>query len=85
MKPRWNRQLVIDYHTTFNTEGGKRVLSDLRRRCPFLGESINVSKGVDVNKLLYLEGQRSVLLHIFKMLHRDPNEEVPERAIHQGE
>jgi hypothetical protein len=88
MKPRFaNRQTIIDYKHVFNTEEGKRVLTDLRRMCPFLAESIAASRGIDVNRLLYLEGQRSVLLHIYKMLHRDPNEEVPERAINtmQGE
>ena len=81
---KWNKQTVIDYQSTFNTEKGKRVLADLRKRCPFLCDTINTSSGIDVNRLLYLEGQRSVLLHIYRMLRRDPNEEVPERAVNRN-
>lgn len=85
MRLRWNKQLIIDYQRTFNSEEGKRVLADMRKLCPFLTESINTTNGVDVNKLLIHEGRRSVLLHIYKMLHRDPNEEAPERAVNRGE
>ena len=53
MKTRWNRQLVIDYHQTFNTEGGKRVLADLRHRCPFLSESIT-TRGTGISPSLNL-------------------------------
>lgn len=87
MNSRWNKTLVRDYLKTFESPEGKRVLGDLSRKCPLLRDSIKVSGGVDVNKLLFLEGQRSVLLHIYKMLHRDPNAEAPTRAINemQGE
>jgi len=81
---RWNKQTVIDYHVTFNSEHGKRVLNDLRKRCPFLCDTINTANGIDVNKLLYLEGQRSMLLHVYRMLKRDPNEEVPTKAINRN-
>lgn len=87
MKPRWNKQLVIDYQTVFASERGKRVLADLCKRAPLLTDSINITNGIDVNKLLVQEGRRSVVLHIYKMLGRDPNEEVRERAVieRQGE
>lgn len=85
MALRWNRQLVIDYQKVFNTPEGQRVLDDLRHRCPFLTDSIATSGGIDVHKLLYFEGQRSVLLHIYKQLHRDPNAERPDRVINRGE
>lgn len=85
MALRWNKQLIIAYHNTFNSPEGKLVLADLRKHCPMLTESIAVSGGIDVNKLLVYEGQRSVLLYIYKMLHRDPNEEVPDRARNEGE
>jgi len=83
MALRWNKQLVIDYHKVFATPEGKRVLADLRKRCPFLTDSIATHGGIDVNKLLYFEGQRSVLLQIYRMLHRDPNEEAPDRVINR--
>lgn len=80
MPLKWNKQLIIDYQKTFNSEEGKRVLTDLRRRCPFLTDSIAVTSGIDTNKLVYNEGQRSVLLHIYKMLRRDPNAEAPSKV-----
>jgi len=83
VKPRWNKTLVRDYLKTFESPEGKRVLDDLARKCPLLRDTITVTHGVDVNKLLVEEGRRSVLLHIYKMLHRDPNAEAPTRAINQ--
>lgn len=79
------KQLVIDYQRTFATVEGKRVLEDLRKRAPLLTDSIQLSGGIDPNKLIFLEGQRSVLVYIYKMLNRDPNMELPERAISKGE
>lgn len=83
MTLRWNKQLLIDYRKTFLSTEGQRVLADLRKRCPLLTDALSVSNGIDVNKLLFLEGQRSVLLHVYKMLGRDPNEEAAERAVNQ--
>lgn len=77
----FRKRLVYDYKQVFETEAGLRVLADLRKRCPLMSDAINPSGGIDVNKLIFLEGQRSVLLHIFKMLQKDPNEEVQEQAV----
>lgn len=71
------KQLIIDYQAVFGTDNGKRVLADLRKRCPFLTSSIQTDKGIDTNKLLLLEGERRVLLRIYTMLRLDPNEERP--------
>lgn len=76
-----NRQLVTDYQSVFGSPEGQRILADLRKRCPFLLDSIDSSRGIDVNRLIYLEGQRSVLLHIYKMLRADPNQEPPPAAV----
>lgn len=70
------KRLAVDYQRTFGSPEGKRVLADLRKHCPLLMESISLAGGVDVNKLLVLEGQRSVLLYIYKKLRLDPNEET---------
>ena len=80
---RWNKQLVIAYKNSFESPEGKLVLDDLKKHCPLLTESINCSNGIDTNKLVYQEGQRSVLLYIFKMLRRDPNEEAPQKAVNE--
>lgn len=86
MKPKWsNKQLIIDYQKTFATDSGKRVLADMRKKCPFLCETVAKGGPIDKDRLLFVEGQRSVVWYIYKMLHRDPNQEVPNRAINEGE
>ena len=78
------KQLIIDYRTVFESESGRRVLADLTKRCPLLTDSVRAEHGIDVNKLIYKEGQRSVMVHIYKMLHSDPYAQRPGKAI-QGE
>ena len=67
----WERMmegLKKNYKFIFNTEEGKRVLSDLEKRCHYHATT-NV-KG-DSHKSAYMEGQRSVLLFIKSMLQND--------------
>ena len=77
------KQLVQDYSLVFNSEHGRRVWEDLKKHCPLLTESINTAKGIDVNKLLFLEGQRSVFLYIHKMLNTDPYEKRASHAVNE--
>lgn len=77
---RWNKQLLLDYRNTFDTEWGRRVLDDLRKKAPLLTEGTKYANGVDVNRLLLQEGEANVLKYIYKMLARDPNEEAVTRA-----
>jgi len=79
-----NRQLLIDYKVVFDSPEGKRVLADLRKRCPMLTDGISTTGGIDPNKVLVLEGQNNVLKHIYKMLRRDPNAEAPEQAVNRN-
>ena len=60
--------LKKNYRFIFNTEEGKRVLSDLEKRCHYHATT-NV-KG-DSHESAYMEGQRSVLLFIKSMLQND--------------
>jgi len=85
MARRWDKKLTLAYRNTFTSPEGERVLADLGKRCPLLRSSIRADKGIDVNKLLFLEGQRSVLLHIYSMLNRDPNAETQDKAINEFE
>ena len=67
----WERMmegLKKNYKFIFNTEEGKRVLSDLEKRCHYHATT-NV-KG-DSHESAYMEGQRSVLLFIKNMLLND--------------
>jgi hypothetical protein len=67
----------MDFLNTFTSEGGKRVLERLSDLC-----NENEPTYVDNNALgtAYKEGQRSVILHINKMLSKDPHKEKQERA-----
>ena len=60
--------LKVNYKTIFNTDEGKRVLSDLEKRCHF--HSTTNVKG-DSHESAYMEGQRSVLLFIKSMLQNE--------------
>ena len=59
------QELQINYKTIFNTEEGKKVLTDLEKRCHY--HSTTNVKG-DSHESAYVEGQRSVILFIKSML-----------------
>lgn len=80
MKLRFDKSLIIAYKNTFESPEGKRVLEDLKKKCPTLTRPIGTGKGVDINTLLINTGQDNVLKHIYRMLGRDPNEEMAEHA-----
>ena len=61
------QELQTDYKTVFNSDEGKRVMSDLEKRCHFM-TTTNI-KG-DSHESAYMEGQRSVLLFIKSMLQK---------------
>ena len=60
--------LQTNYKTIFNTEEGKKVLTDLEKRCHY--HSTTNVKG-DSHESAYMEGQRSVILFIKSMLRND--------------
>ena len=61
------KELQTDFKTVFNSDEGKRVMSDLEKRCHFM-TTTNI-KG-DSHESAYMEGQRSVLLFIKSMLQK---------------
>lgn len=71
------KQLVMDFLNAFTSEGGKRVLERISVLCNETEPTY-----VDSNALgtAYKEGQRSVILHIRKMLNKDPNKQKQEKA-----
>jgi hypothetical protein len=77
------KQLLIDYHNTFASPEGQRVLADLRKLTPLLTGKLDYFNGVNTNMLLVLEGQSNVLKHIYQKLGKDPNEDTPERVINR--
>ena len=66
--PKYIEQLKTNYQIIFNSDQGKIVLSDLKKRCHFF-TTTNI-KG-DSHESAYMEGQRSVLLFIKSMLQDD--------------
>jgi hypothetical protein len=60
--------LKKNYQYIFNTEEGKEVLTDLKKRCHY--HSTTNVKG-DSHESAYMEGQRSVILFIKSMLRND--------------
>ena len=64
------KQRIIDYSTTFGSESGKRVLDRLSLLC-----NENEPTYVDGNSMgtAYKEGQRSIILHLRKMLGKSPD------------
>jgi hypothetical protein len=54
-------ELVADYKIVFGSDEGKRVLSDLEKRCH---EFVTTHQKGDSHETAYLEGQRSVLVFI---------------------
>jgi len=54
-------ELIEDYKIVFGSENGKRVLSDLEKRCH---EFVTTHQKGDSHESAYLEGQRSVLIFI---------------------
>lgn len=71
------RQLIIDFQNVFTSEWGTRVLERLSLLC-----NENEPTFVDQNPTgsAYKEGQRSVILHIRKMLAKNITDEKQESA-----
>jgi hypothetical protein len=76
-------QLVIDYQETFNGEHGKRVLEHLRKISNLNRVVIPTDNNgrIDHLEVMRNEGQRSVVIHIYTMLNKDPCEVKQEKAI----
>jgi len=67
------QQLTQDFHETFETDHGRRVLERLESLSTLNKSSISSDRGkpIDVNRLIYDEGQRAVMLYIERQLNKD--------------
>ena len=54
-------QLIKDYKFVFSSDEGKRILSDLEKRCH---EFVTTHDKANSHETSFLEGQRSVLIFI---------------------
>lgn len=76
------RQLVSEYNISFTGKTGRNVLKDLRKKCLLMDRTLlQCNPTLDPAKTDYLEGERAVLLYIYKMLDINPYAES-ERAKH---
>ncbi len=75
------RELIEKYQGVFNSPNGKDILDDLCKQFTLLRNRVDSNKGVDVNRLLVMEGERNVLLYIYQMINKDPMAEQPSHAI----
>ena len=64
-------QLREDYKILFGSEEGKRVYSDLQKRC---NDFVTSHHKGDSHETAFLEGQRSVLLFIKAMITKNNKE-----------
>lgn len=76
-------QLLIDYKEVFGTEAGNRVLHDIERKTTFSHSSVSGFGQVNVERLIYDEGQRAMFLYIIKKIHSIPKEK--ERKVKNAE
>jgi hypothetical protein len=67
------RKVVSAYQRVFRSECGPMVLEDMRKLCLTFDRSAAASNPkLDPQALAFYEGQRSVILHIYRMLKTDP-------------
>jgi hypothetical protein len=60
-------QLIKDYKFVYSSDEGKRVLSDLEKRCH---EFVTTHDKSNSHETAFLEGQRSVLIFIKNMVNK---------------
>lgn len=56
--------LVGAYKRCFTTDDGKVVLADLMKKSTFGKTNVTPSMGIDPNRLIWDEAQRSIILYI---------------------
>ena len=66
-------QLVQAYQSVARSEEGQRVIADLMHHFGYTRRSM-FNPGDDTASLAYKEGQRSVLVHVGKMIDVDPSQ-----------
>jgi hypothetical protein len=69
------KQRIMDFRNAFMSEGGVRVLADLRKkaRSDFVVTPLDHNNRVDICQVMLYNGQRSMITYIDSMLEKDPN------------
>jgi len=63
-----NVSLIEAYKSVFSTEQGKKVLMDLMMK----GSMLDTTFSSELNKVLFAEGRRSLVLYILSNIDTDP-------------
>jgi hypothetical protein len=73
------KQLIADYHNAFCSEGGKRVLANLKSVAHYNGAYFphafvapNVVGPTDIYEVCREEGKRAMIVHIEAKLRKEP-------------
>ena len=61
------QRLIKDYKICFGTDEGKRILTDISKRCH---EFVTTHDKSNSHETAFLEGQRSVLIFIKNMINK---------------
>jgi hypothetical protein len=72
----------MDYQNCFATQGGKRVINDLKEFVRWDTSVIPMDNNGRTDEYMVMrnEGKRSVIYHIERMLKKKPHEEKQEKA-----
>jgi len=70
------QKIIQDFKETFGTDHGKRVLERLESLSTLNRSSVGSDRGkpIDVNRLIYDEGQRAIMLYIERQLNKEIKE-----------
>ena len=82
LSPEVRKQKIIDYQRAFLSPEGANVLADLSVEC---NEHRSTFVPGSPDRSAYLEGGRSVILHIRKMVASKPEDVEPETAVTEDE
>ena len=74
------RQLSMDFKDTFGSPFGERVLKKLDSLSTINRPSVMADKVIDPNRVIYDEGQRSMLLFIHAQIDKDVEVKKKARA-----
>ena len=76
------KQLIIDYKQSFEPPAGQRVIDNLRKLSRIDGYlNLANNKNITAIQVAFAEGQRSVMMHIYSQLGKDPYEVKQTKAI----
>lgn len=78
------KQLVIDYQITFDSDSGRRVFENLRKWSGY-EDRIEPTPDDTLATLGFALGKRNMFLHIIDKINADPSKEVQTEAETEAE